>query len=224
VPGENSTVAVPAATPVTPVTATAPAVAPVVAKPAGDPPAPAAPATDGPVLGAEDPTKTAPVSAAPEKYDFKAPEGQQLDTAQLEAFTPLFKELGFSQDVAQKLVDKSFEIQKSTATAFDKEVQDSITKQNAEWVKASREDKEFGGADFEKNSKIADRAFSLFANPELKQLMKESGFDRHPEVVRLFWKIGQKLGESAAPMGNGMSPNVSKTTTQTLYPSMQGAQ
>ena len=41
----------------------------------------------------------------PEKYDFKAPEGQSLDAALVERATPIFKELGLTQDAAQKLVD-----------------------------------------------------------------------------------------------------------------------
>src|SRR5262245_60440079 len=42
---------------------------------------------------------------APEKYEFKAPEGVTLDTGLVNDFTPLAKELGMSQDAAQKVVD-----------------------------------------------------------------------------------------------------------------------
>ena len=47
-----------------------------------------------------------PGSAAPESYtDFSVPEGHTLDAAAIESATPLFRELGLSQDQAQKLVD-----------------------------------------------------------------------------------------------------------------------
>src|SRR5579863_3544340 len=64
------------------------------------------PAKDGStVLTAKDKTEPKP-SAAPDKYtDFKAPDGYTLDPATIEAATPIFKELGLSQDAAQKLVD-----------------------------------------------------------------------------------------------------------------------
>jgi len=43
---------------------------------------------------------------APEKYeDFKAPEGYAIDPKVLEEATPIFKELGLTQDQAQRLVD-----------------------------------------------------------------------------------------------------------------------
>lgn len=45
-------------------------------------------------------------AGAPEKYaDFKLPEGYEFDEAELGKATTLFKELGLSQDAAQKLVD-----------------------------------------------------------------------------------------------------------------------
>jgi len=58
----------------------------------------------------EDGTKTEAKPAVPEKYDFKAPaawseKGWELDTKLIETATPIFKELGLSQDQAQKLVD-----------------------------------------------------------------------------------------------------------------------
>src|SRR6185437_10360924 len=41
----------------------------------------------------------------PESYDFKAPEGKELNSKFLDRATPVFKELGLSQANAQKLVD-----------------------------------------------------------------------------------------------------------------------
>jgi hypothetical protein len=44
-------------------------------------------------------------SVVPEKYEFKAPEGFEFDAAMVDKATPIFKELGLSQDGAQKLID-----------------------------------------------------------------------------------------------------------------------
>ena len=44
-------------------------------------------------------------SGAPESYtDFSVPEGHTLDAAAIESATPIFRELGLTQDQAQKLV------------------------------------------------------------------------------------------------------------------------
>ena len=44
-------------------------------------------------------------SKVPEAYDLKAPEGAGLDAEGLKAFEPIFKEVGLSQEQAQKLVN-----------------------------------------------------------------------------------------------------------------------
>lgn len=229
-PGENSTTPASAAAPAAPaVTAPAAPAAPVAASAA---PAPAA-ASPSPVLGAD---PNAPASSAasdpaaqaaakpvvPEKYELKAPEGQTLDALGLDTFTPIFKEIGLTQEQAQKLVDTQFQVTTKALEAAQKKIGDDVAAETAAWAKACREDKEFGGANFEANRKIADRAYAVFA-PEGSALRKEllsSGYASHPEFVRLFWSIGQKLAESNPPAG-GATPRANGTAAALLYPSMQ---
>lgn len=213
-PGENSNQpasaapAQPAATP-----PAQPAAAP--AQPAAAPPAP--------ILGADNNAPAQPAAAAakvvPEKYELKAPEGQSLDALSLDAFTPVFKELGLTQEQAQKLVDTQFNATAKALERNQKEMGDQIAAETAAWAKASRDDKEFGGTNFEANAKIANKALAAFGSPELRQVLIESGYANHPAFVRLFWTIGQKLAESAAPTG-GTPPAQKTTPERVLYPSM----
>lgn len=181
---------------------------------------PAAP--PAPILGDPNaPAKADPNTAkpAPEKYEFKAPQGQTLDALQLDAYSPLFKELGLSQEQAQKLVDKQFELAPKLAETWQKQIGDQIAQETANWAKASREDKEFGGANFEANAKIANQALAAFGTPELRSLLLESGYANHPAFVKLFWTIGQKLAESKAP-GLATAPATNSAPERVLYPSM----
>lgn len=211
-PGENPTQPASAA-PAQPASA-APA-APATAQPAAPPTA---------ILGADPNAPASPAAAPaapalPEKYEFKAPEGQSLDALQLDAYSPVFKELGLTQEQAQKLVDKQFELAPKLAESWQKQIGDQIAQETANWAKASREDKEFGGANFDANAKIANKALAAFGTPELRNLLIESGYANHPAFVRLFWTIGQKLAESTPPAGG--TPPASKTTPErVLYPSM----
>ncbi len=43
---------------------------------------------------------------APEKYEFKAPDGREYDAEVLNNFSEVAKDLNLSQDAAQKLLDK----------------------------------------------------------------------------------------------------------------------
>lgn len=155
----------------------------------------------------------------PEKYELKAPEGLTLDAATLDAFTPVFKELGLTQEKAQKLVDVQGAVTAKVVEAANKKMGDDIAAETAAWAKASREDKEFGGANFEANAKIANQALSAFGSEELRKELTTSGYGNHPAFVRLFWNIGQKLGESAAP-AHGAPPASAKSAASVLYPSM----
>lgn len=212
-PGEN---------PIQPQTPAAPASAAQPAAPAVT--QPAAPAS---ILGADPsvPVAAAPAAAdpakpvVPERYEFKAPEGQQLDAAQLDAYSPVFKELGLTQEQAQKLVDKQIELVPKIVEAQQKQLQQSIAQETAQWEKASREDREFGGAQFDVNSKIANHGLAAFASPELKSLLVESGYANHPEFVRLFWNIGKRLSE-AEPPSNVQPLGVRPPPEKVLYPSM----
>lgn len=63
-----------------------------------------------------------PATAAPEKYeDFKLPEGVKVSDAVLGEATGLFKELGLSQDAAQRLVDFHVKQQQAAADAGPRE-------------------------------------------------------------------------------------------------------
>lgn len=57
---------------------------------------------------------------APEAYDFKVPEGMELDAAAVEKFSPLMKEAGLTQEQAQKFADVYTDIRKAESAATDK--------------------------------------------------------------------------------------------------------
>jgi hypothetical protein len=203
---------------------------PAPAAPAAAAPAQPAAAAPTPILGADptkapatDPAKPADPAAAkpvvPEKYELKAPQGQTLDAATLEAFTPIFKKHGLSNEAAQELADVQFKLSADAVKSAEKQVGDQIAQETAAWAKASREDKEFGGANFDANAKIANKALAAFGTPELRNLLVESGYANHPAFVRLFWTIGQKLAESSAPT-HGAPPAAASAPERVLYPTM----
>lgn len=214
-PGENSTTPASVAAPAVPAVAPAASAAPAAV---AAPPATAA-TPDAPILGSDPAAPAAPVGV-PEKYELKPPEGQTLDASVLEAFTPVFKELGLNQAQAQKLVDTQFAVTAKAVEGMQKQLGDQVAEENATWAKQCREDKEFGGVNFEANAKIANKALAAFGSPELKAELISSGYANHPAFVKLFWTIGQKLAESTAP-AHGAPPAVHTDAASVLYPSMQ---
>lgn len=168
---------------------------------------------------AEDTQKAAEAekNKIPEEYaDFTLPDGMQMDAELLEDFKPLAKELGLSQEKAQKLVDLQ-------AKAMQKMHTDRLAEYEglkAQWAKDTKADKEIGGDkgdQYDSNVEIAQRAMNTFATPELKQLLNEYGLGNHPELVRLMVRIGKGMKEDGIVMPGAGGSGEKKTVGDRLY-------
>ena len=191
------------ATPAEPVVEPATPAGPVAATPAE--PAPAEPAV--PPVEGEDPI-------SPESYsDFTLPEGVVLDEALLGKAAPIFKELNLTQEQAQKLVDLQAEMVQEGARSQS----ESFNQLIEGWQNESKNDKEFGGEQFDENVATAKLAIDKFGTPELKQLMEDHGVGNHPEMIRFMWNIG-KLMKEDVPGGFSAASSEKKDRTEIMYP------
>jgi len=146
--------------------------------------------------------KTEEAAAAPvvpEKYEaFKLPEGTELDATALAEFEPIAKELGMTQEGAQRVVDLYAGQVAKLAEAQQKLIGDTV----AEWAKTAQADKEYGGDKFGANIAIAQKAISDFGSPELAKMLNETGLGNHPELIRFCLNIGKKLSEDSTVRGS----------------------
>lgn len=127
----------------------------------------------------------------PEKYDLKLPEGSLLDAKAIETISSYAKEKGLSNDEAQALINRD-----SSLVAEYKQSQESAFKQVAEtWVSQVQEDKEIGGASFKENAELAKRVIKKFATDDFSKVLDNTGLGNHPELVRVFVRIGKQMGE-----------------------------
>ena len=144
---------------------------------------------------AKEPEKKDEKPVVPEKYEFKAPEGvEQLDPQALAVFEPIAKELGLSQEQAQKLVDIYPQIQQQQAEAWSKQVTD--------WGDQVKADKEIGGDKLTASVGQAQKALDQFGTPALREYLESSGLGNHPELVRAFAKVGKMMSEDKIIMPN----------------------
>ncbi len=149
------------------------------------------------------------------KYEFKMPEGVELDAALAEALSPQLKELGIGQAGAQKLVDKYIEAQTKQAEATAA----NWTKIQEEWVSSARADKEIGGDKFDASVAGARRILDdpRFGSPELKEYLNASGGGNHPELIRLLARVGNAISNDK-PEGSGASAPLKQDSLTVLYP------
>ena len=176
-----------------------------------DPPIP----TDPPVTPAPTPGVTPPAdpsaptppeppkpAGAPEKYDFKAPDGVKLDQGMIDDFSKLAKEANMTNEAAQKFVD----MQLKSVSAWEKTQAEAQAKANTDmiegWKAESTADKEIGGANLPQNSALAIKALTKYGTPELVKLLDDSGLGNHKELFRLLYRIGKDIKEPNLLEGN----------------------
>lgn len=173
----------------------------------------AAPDEDAGTEGAGD-TDTEGSQTSPDTYaDFVMPEGMTLDGSVLDEATPLFKELGATQEQAQKLMDLAAkQIQAGSQTQVD-----TFNQLMSDWRVQAKADKEFGGDKFDENVKVAQSAIGKYGTPELKQLLEDHGVGNHPEVIRFMVRVGRTLSEDV-PGSTGVSTSQKTDRASILYP------
>ncbi len=153
-------------------------------------------------------------NAVPEKYEFKAPEGfeGQLDEQALESFEPVARELGLSQEQADKLVN----LHAQNLANHAKSQQEAWSSQVEAWQTELKQDPEFGGAKFEENVGHAQKAVRQFGGDDFIKALDETGMGNHPAFIRAFSQIGKSMSEDKLHMG-GQSQGP-RSHADILYP------
>ena len=152
---------------------------------------------------------------APESYaDFDLPDGIEMNPGYMEKLGPVFKELNLTQPQAQKLIDAHVGHVQATAGEGTK----AFEKMKADWLQEAKTDSEIGGEKFKTTALNANKAVNELGTPALKELLKSYGIGQHPEVIRVFSKIGGFMGEdSTGSLRIGAAPE-KKDTVQAMYP------
>lgn len=151
---------------------------------------------------------------SPEDYVFE--EFSDSEDEGLSYFRDWSHQQGFTQDQAHNILGELNDIivqgreqqMQERQTVFDK----GMEALQREW----------SGDAFEENMDLARRAFSQFATKEAVDLLEDSGLADHPEMVRLFHRMGSMMGEANLVMGQSsgvgdLTPQSAKDKIQELY-------
>jgi hypothetical protein len=177
----------------------------------------------------------AKADAPPETYELKVTtkdaDGKdtevEIDKALLDEATPVFKELGLSNEAANKLAPLAIKVQERML----QQQADEFATTRAAWAKEAQEDKEIGGKNWKSSLSLAAKALDHFGAPsEIKEvegkkvetnpfrvLLNQSGLGEHPVMIRIFSNVGKALSEDGQfPRGEGAAPK--KSREEVLYP------
>jgi antitoxin component of RelBE/YafQ-DinJ toxin-antitoxin module len=138
-----------------------------------------------------------PQAAVPETYELTAPEGfEKLDDETVAAATPVFKELGLTNEQANKLMP----VAKRIIAERDQQFLGTILEQRKSWLNDARADKEIGGGNWDASMQASAKALDTLGFPKgspLRNALDESGFGNHPELIRLMARVGKAVGEDS---------------------------
>lgn len=175
----------------------------------------------------EPPAEPKPESGAPATYtDFTVPEGHTLDTATIESATPIFRELGLSQDQAQRLVSfYSEQIGK-----INSENEGFMETMRTQWREELKADKDIGGKLDQVRVDIS-RALDRLpptVRDNFKAAMDMTGAGDHPALIKAVYEFSKLIGEGSHVSGKGPSAEGQSKTgvasrpsaAQSMYPNL----
>lgn len=156
--------------------------------------------------------------AAPEKYEFSAPEGTALDADMLGEFEGAARDLKLTQDEAQNLLTR---LAPKMAERMASQNAAMLERAATEWAAAVSTDKEIGGDKLPENLGLARKALDAFGSPALRDLLDGSRLGNHPEVIRFMVRAGRQISEDGFVGGSTVTPKAGRDHASSLYPTSQ---
>lgn len=154
--------------------------------------------------------------SAPESYEFSMPEGVELDSGLVEGATPLLQKYNVSQDDAQAFADLIAQSNQAAAERFSEEASAAFIEQLETWATELKNDKDFGGDNFEANAALAREAIEQFGSDELRDMFDSTGVGTHPAMVKFAHKVGKFLVEDQP--GRGSQSSSESDVYSRMYP------
>jgi hypothetical protein len=157
----------------------------------------------------------------PEGYEFKAPEGVELDAGRMSWAANMAHSIGLNKAQHKALVENTLKYETETQTAFAQKAEQervtSLAKLNDEWGSAKDE-----------RVHLAERGLMHFMDDKSEAAVaKIQQVMGHAEVMKMFAKIGESIGEDKIPSADGdrpfgYSPEQAKSDMQQLNAALAG--
>lgn len=198
------------------------ATAPLAGTPISESPKTPAEGAAAPVVGDKggekpnEPAKETPAAAplVPEKYELKLAAGALLDQTRVDDIAAYAKQNGLSQEQAQGLLDR----EQSAVASFAQNQQTQIKQTTDAWLESVKSDKEIGGDKFNENVEMAKRVITKFGTDDFKQQLDKTGLGNHPELIRVFSRVGKAMSEDQLVLPGAKTKAPAKDLADRIYP------
>lgn len=175
-----------------------------------------APPVDGSATAAASAEVIAPV--IPDKYEFKGEDGQPLLSDEVVTeWSPLLKEIGLTNENAQKLV----QFQAKQQAVMGQQLNDALAADDGVWMEQTKSDPEIGGVNFQATLDASQAFLAKYGNAAATAVLKDSRLGNHPDIVRMFAAAAKDFPKNDAlpgQMANVIATAAPKSVGESLYP------
>lgn len=160
-------------------------------------------------------------STVPEEYTFNV-EGYELDDERIAAMTPIFKEMGLTQEQANKLVEAEVQLE----AASEQKHTEFMQKRISEWEGELKSDPEIGGDNYEKNIGQAQNFLRTVIpedqREEFNSMLEHTNIGNYPTFVKFVYSLSKQFSVEEDQSGNdqGGRSSAPKSDAELLYPEM----
>lgn len=158
----------------------------------------------------------------PDEYDFSKYETikeYSFDRDLFAKFAPIAKKLNLSQNCVDTLLDLALEMSKRQNEYWLKDENEKLKIKIDEYSNLMQKDCDIpyrNSVAFREYMEIADNAYTFFCSDSLKELFESLGLICHPELIKMFHKIGE-LAQEENVYNQGLPPVEELTPAQILY-------
>ncbi len=159
----------------------------------------------------------------PEKYDYsdvKLPENYGYDENLLNEFNELAGKYNLSQKSANELMSMAVKLTQLNSDNYVKAMAEQQRQKIEDFKRNLVNDREIGGANFDKTMRTANIAYTEFADEQVQKLLQETGLNCHPQVVKMFYNIGLKMQNDMIHGANAAAVQ-KENREDILFPTMQ---
>ncbi len=134
----------------------------------------------------------------PDAYELTLPEGMALDADLLGEATPIFKEIGLTNDSANKLMPFAAKLVENTVASTQQAMADAGAAQRKTWLDEAKGADDIGGPKWEATLATAAKgldAMGFTAGTPFRKFLTETGIGNHADMIRIAAKLGELAGE-----------------------------
>jgi len=153
----------------------------------------------------------------PDKYDyskFTTVDEFSWDEDLANKFSPIAQKLNLSQESVEMLLDIALEMSQKQKSAYEKDEEAKYLDNISNYNKLFEQDMDLpkvNSIQMRKYMELANAGYSEFTSPKLKEILEKTGLVYHPELIKMFHKIGElsqedNLSHCGTPVAEELTP------------------